>query len=113
MMRPGDFVEKRKFKRLDLALPMKIRRTSGDGEEDIQEGVTINVSFNGAYVVNVDVRGIEIKDKLNISLSVPRDDTRDFPFSRLVGKARVIRVEKDGIALEFSEDIYRLFVASN
>jgi hypothetical protein len=47
-----------------------------------------------------------------MSLTVPRDNTRDFPFSRLIGKARIARIEEAGIALEFSEHMSRLFVAN-
>ena len=111
-MRVGDFVEKRKFKRLDLSLPMKIRRLSDTGKEEVQDGVTVNVSFNGAYVIDINIKSIKPEDKINISLSVPRDDVRDFPFSRIVGKARVVRVEKDAIAVEFGKDMNRLFVAN-
>lgn len=111
-MKRGGFVERRQFKRLDLSLPMTLRRDSGAGKEEEQEGVTLNVSYNGAYVADIEIRDIKLQDTLRISLSVPRDDSRDFPFSRLVGKARVVRVEKDGIALEFGEDISRLFVAN-
>lgn len=111
-MRVGDFVEKRRSKRLDLSLPMRIKCVSGDGEEKVQEGLTINVNYHGAYIGDINIQGIGPDDSVNISLSVPRDDTRDFPFSRLVGKARVVRVEKEGIALEFNEDISRLFVAN-
>jgi len=111
-MRVGDFSEKRRWKRLDLSLPMKIRRVSGSGKKEEQDGITINVSFNGAYVVDIDIKDIKLEDKLNISLSVPRDDARDFPFSRVVGKARVARVEEDGLALEFNEDVNRLFIAN-
>ena len=112
-MKVDDFVEKRRFKRLDLSLPMKIRRTLGNGKEEALDGLTANVSFNGAYVVDIYLTNINPEDKLNISITVPKDETRDFPFSRIAGKARVIRVEKDGIALEFVEDISRLFVATN
>ena len=112
-MKVDDFVEKRRFKRLDLSLPMKIRRTLGNGKEEALDGLTANVSFNGAYVVDMHLTDINPEDKLNISITVPKDETRDFPFSRIAGKARVIRVEKDGIALEFVEDISRLFVATN
>ena len=111
-MRAGDFVEKREFKRLDLSLPMKIRHVSDDGKEGLQDGVTVNVSYNGAYVVDINIKSIKPEDELNISLSVPRDEARDFPFSRIVGKAKVKRVEKDSVALEFSEDMNRLFVAN-
>jgi len=112
-MRVGDYSEKRKFKRLDLSLPVKIKSDLGDGKERLEEGVTINVSFNGAYVIDIDLKNLQAEDNINISLSVPRDDTRDFPFSRVVGKAKVIRVDKDGVAVEFSQDINRLFVASS
>lgn len=111
-MRGGGFVEKRRSKRLDLSLPMRIKCISGDGKEKVQEGLTININFSGAYVGDINIKGISANDSINISLSVPRDDTRDFPFSRIVGKAKVVRVEKDGIALEFNEDISRLFVAN-
>jgi len=110
-MRINDYAEKRRFKRLNLSLPMRIKSISSDGKEKVQEGVTINVSFNGAYVI--DINSLNLSDRLNISLCIPRDDTRDFPFSRIVGKARAVRVDPDGVALEFSDDIKRLFVVSN
>ncbi|MBU4312604.1 MAG: PilZ domain-containing protein [Candidatus Omnitrophica bacterium] len=111
-MRAGEFSEKRQFKRLDLSLPMILRRVSASGKDNEQEGVTLNVSYNGAYVADIEIKNIKPQDTLRISLSVPRDDARDFPFSRVTGKAMVARVEKDAIALEFSEDINRLFVAN-
>ena len=111
-MRSGDFNEKRKSKRLDLALPMSIRHKSDDGKEKAQEGLTINVSYNGAYLVDISLKDISPKDKINISLSVPRDDARDFPFSRVIGKAKVVRVDKEGMALEFGDEVSRLFVAN-
>lgn len=112
-MKSGSFTEKRQFKRLDLSLPVTVNRLSSVGSEkkETQEGTTINISFNGAYISDINIKGIKPEDKLQISLSVPRDETRDFPFSRIVGKARVVRVEKEGFALEFSEDVSRLFVA--
>lgn len=112
-MRSSDFVEKRRFKRLDLSLPAQLKRTKQDEKEEALEGVTINVSYGGAYISDIDIKDpMDANDTLTVSLSVPRDDTRDFPFSRIAGKARVVRVEKEGIALEFNEDINRLFVAS-
>ena len=111
-MRMSDFVEKRKFKRLDLSLPMKLRRTIGGAIEEPVEAVTSNVSYEGAYLQDIDLGNIKPNDNLHISLSVPRDEARDFPFSRISGNARVVRVEKDACALEFSENISRLFIAN-
>ncbi len=111
-MRAGNFAEKRRFKRLDLSLPMILKRDSARGKENGQEGVTLNVSYNGAYVADIEIENINVHDTLRISLSVPRDDARDFPFSRVTGKAEVVRVEKDAIALEFSGNINRLFIAN-
>lgn len=111
-MRVGDIVEKRRFKRLDLSLPMRLRHISGTGKEDTIDSITANVSYNGAYVLDIDLKNLKPNDELHMTLSVPRDETRDFPFSRLTGRAKVIRVEEDGIALEFDEDISRLFVAN-
>ena len=111
-MRSGDFVEKRRFKRLGLSLPMKLRRIAAEGGEEAIETVTSNVSYNGAYVKDIELKNIKPNDNLHISLSVPRDDSRDFPFSRITGNARVVRADNEACALEFSEDISRLFVAN-
>ena len=111
-MRGVDFNEKRKSRRLDLSIPMSIRHKSDNGKEKTQEGLTINVSYNGAYLVDISLKDISPKDKINISLSVPRDDARDFPFSRVIGKAKVVKVDKEGVALEFGDEVSRLFVAN-
>jgi len=111
-MRAGEFAEKRQFKRLDLSLPTTLKSLSGDEKQREQEGVTLNISYNGAYVADIEIKNIKSDDTLKISISVPRDESRDFPFSRVVGKAKVIRVDKDGVALEFAEDVNRLFIAN-
>ncbi len=111
-MKTGDFTEKRKFKRLDLSIPAKLKRTSSSGKEEVFSGATGDVSYNGAYIVDIKIKSIKPEDTIHISLSVPREDARDFPFSRLIGDATVIRVEEDGIAVEFSKDVNRLFVAN-
>lgn len=111
-MRTGDFVEKRRSRRINLSLPANIRCASSDGKEKVLQGITINVSFNGAYITDIHFTNIKPEDTIKISISVPRDDTRDFPFSRFTGKAKVVRTEKDAIAVDFDESISRLFVAN-
>lgn len=111
-MKMGDFIEKRRSKRLGLSLPMKLRRVTEEGKEDAVEGVTSDVSYEGACVINIDLKNIKPNDRLHITLSVPRDEARDFPFSRITGNARVVRAENQACGLEFNEDISRLFVAN-
>ena len=111
-MRGSDFVEKRRFKRLGLSLPMKLRRIADGGKAEAIDAVTVNVSYNGAYVIDIKLKDLRPHDKLHINLSVPRDDARDFPFSLITGNAEVMRVEKDGVGLEFNKDVSRLFVAN-
>jgi len=111
-MRTSDFVEKRRSQRLDLSLPANIRHASGSENEKALKGTTIDVSFNGAYLGDINIINIKQEDVVKISISVPRDDARDFPFSRLAGKAKVVRVDDGGIAVDFDEDISRLFVAN-
>lgn len=111
-MKGSEVVDKRKFKRLDLSIPMTLKRISSDGKENTVTGLTSNISYNGTYVREANIKDLKPEENLHISLSVPRDDTRDFPFSRLTGKARVVRVEKDAVALEFNENMSRLFVAN-
>jgi hypothetical protein len=111
-MRMGDFIEKRRSKRLSLSLPMKIRRLTEGGKGGVLEGTTSDVSYEGACVGNIDLKNIKPNDNLHITLSVPRDEARDFPFSRITGSARVVRAENETCGLEFSEDISRLFIAN-
>lgn len=111
-MRVNDFMEKRKFKRFALSLPVKVRLVTKEKKEDIMEIVTSNVSYNGVYIRDIDLTSIKLNDNLHITLSVPRDETRDFPFSRITGKARVVRAEKETCAFEFSEEMSRLCIAS-
>lgn len=111
-MRVSSFEEKRRSKRIDLSLPVSVKCASKSGKGDTLEGITINVSYYGAYLVDISIKNLKAEDTLNISLSVPRDESRDFPFSRITGKAKVVRVDNDGIALEFGEDMSRLFVAN-
>lgn len=111
-MRESDFMEKRKFKRLDLSLPVKVKLATKENKEGAIEVITSNVSYNGAYIRNIDLTNIKPNDNLHITISVPRDEARDFPFSRISGNARVVRAEKETCAFEFSEEVSRLCIAN-
>jgi len=111
-MRPGIFAEKRKFERLNMSVPVKLKHVSDDGKEQLAEGFTSDVSYNGAFVKDLTLKNLKPNDNLRVSLTVPRDSIRDFPFSRFTGEAKIVRIEKDGVALEFSEHMLRLLVAN-
>jgi len=110
-MRASDFIEKRRFERLNMSLPITLKHVSDDGKEKLMDGVTSDVSYDGAFVTDAASKDLKPNDNLHVSLVIPRDNTRDFPFSRLTGKARIARIEEAGIALEFNERMSRLFVA--
>ena len=111
-MRMSDFIEKRRSKRLDLSFPMKLRRVIEWALGEAMEAVTSDVSYNGVYIRDINSNDIKPNDNLHISLSIPRDEARDFPFSRITGNARVVRVEKGACGLEFSDTVSRLFIAN-
>lgn len=111
--------EKRKYRRLELALPIEVRKIGPPLEPIIEEATTTNVSLGGTYFKTRTRKDVKPEQDVYISISVPREMRRQFPFSRLAGKARVVRVEdlpgnaldplaKQGIALEFSGDLISL-----
>ncbi len=108
--------EKRKYRRLGLTLPIEVRKIGPPAEPIFEEATTSNVSLGGAYFRTRTRKHVRPEEGVYISISIPRETARQFPFSRLAGKARVARVEelpgneldplaKQGIALEFSSDL--------
>lgn len=109
--------ERRKHRRVDLPLLMEgIRR--GDGREVFERATTTDISVGGLSLKTSGFQGIGVDDVINLSVSIPRQLADKFPFSRIVGKARVVRVEKalpqentslkQAIALEFAPDMVLL-----
>lgn len=107
-----NFTEKRKFKRLKLSLPVQLRQFLNDGKEEVNNGVSSNISYSGVYIKDINAAGMIPGNSLNISILIPRAFAKEFPFSRLIGKAKVIRTEGGSAALEFNKDINRLLIAS-
>ena len=107
--------EKRKYRRLELALPIEVRKIGPPAELIFEESTTTNVSLGGAYFKTRIWKDVRPKEGVYISISIPREMTRHFHFSRLAGKARVVRVEelpgdeldplaRQGIAIEFGSE---------
>ena len=108
--------DRRKYRRFSLQLPIEVRKVEAPAELIFEKATTTNISMGGAYLKAQGRMEVGPQAGVYISISVPREMHRDFPFSRLAGKARVARVEdlpgneldplaKQGIALEFSSDL--------
>ena len=114
--------ERRKHRRFDIRLSIEIRKVEAPSELIFEEATTANISRGGTYFKAPGWVDVYPQAGLYISISVPREMKKDFPFSRVVGKARVVRVEelpgseldplaKQGVALEFSYELIFLAVA--
>ena len=103
--------ERRKHKRVTLSIPTMVKEPH-DAQRLIFEGAsTINISQAGVYLRTGDRPEVEPGRKVNIHIPIPRSEANVFPFSRLAGEAEVVRVEKDGLALKFDDDLIFLAVA--
>ena len=103
--------ERRKHKRATLSIPTMVKEPH-DAQRLIFEGAsTVNISQSGAYLRTGNRPGVEPGGKVSIHISIPRSEANVFPFSRLAGGAEVVRVEKDGLALKFDDDLIFLAVA--
>ena len=78
-----------------------------------------NISLAGAYCTILPWRPLATDEVLAFSLSIPLEQQRAFPFSRLAGCGRVARAEelpqpdewgrkRWGLALEFGEEVMTL-----
>ena len=83
-----------------------------------QEEVTQNISLAGVYF-ETDDSNYTLNDVVMTSVAIPESQTRHFPFTRLAGRSRVVRVselppsgsggrKRVGIALEFGDDVTAL-----
>ena len=113
--------ERRRYRRVPLSVHVLARRSSTAGQGAFEAGETQDVSLGGMYFTTAAWRDVQPQDMLTLSVSVPRDHTRDFPFSRLAGRGRVVRVDRVrdhepgppqlGIAVEFADDLTMLTAA--
>lgn len=111
-------VELRRGKRASIQAPLLIRRP-GAHSAPSREEVAENVSLAGVYFETEEGHPYASNDIVMASVSVPEERSREFPFTRLAGRGRVVRIEeiaargesgrkRFGIALEFGEDLTAL-----
>lgn len=111
-------VERRRGRRVGVQAPLAVRRDEDRLSPPAHAHTTKNLSLTGVYFETDDKPPFAVNEMVIASVVVPEAQRRDFPFTRLSGKGRVVRVqaldEEDpartryGIALEFSHDVTAL-----
>ena len=114
-------LERRRGRRVNVQAPLLIRRSgeTPSGSSSSQDKTTKNISLAGTYFETEEGEAFSVNDVVMASVSIPEPQRRDFPFTRVAGKSRVVRVSelpqpgpsgrrRFGIALEFGEDVTAL-----
>lgn len=87
-------VERRQFRRAEVDVPVAIRAVPHEGaSETLVSGQVKNVSLAGVYCYAKAPCPLKAGDSVTCSLAIPPEQARLFPFTRLVGKGWVVRVE--------------------
>lgn len=112
-------VERRRGRRANVRAKMLIKRLGQETPQASKEEVTQNLSLAGAYFETDPENQYKANEFVMTSVAVPESQVRDFPFTRLAGKGRIVRVsevsaqegttsKRIGVALEFGEDLTAL-----
>ena len=118
-------IERRRHRRANLGLPVEMRPAAdAGGKTPSVIGRLRNAGLAGFYCTVDDPSPFTIGQKIICSISVPPEEFRAFPFSRVMGRAWVVRVEpvpmgrregeappgqpKLGMAVAFAPDVTAL-----
>lgn len=106
-------IDRRRGRRVSLQVPLQLRRSGSQGPESPQEHFTKNVSLAGVYFETDQAGALQENDLIFASVTIPETQRRQFPFTRVAGRSRVVRVselpalsegrKRIGVALEFGE----------
>lgn len=112
-------VDRRRGRRVSLQAPILIRRPEGRPAASREEHAVGNISLAGAYF-ETERPDYAVNEAVFASIAIPEAERRNFPFTRLAGRGRVVRVQaleptpaaggkpRFGVALEFSPDVTAL-----
>ena len=118
-MKPGS-IERRRARRASIQALCVIRRIGAGEPERFKEQVTADIGLAGIYFETEDQQPYVVNEVVVTSVSIPESSRREFPFIRLAGRGRVVRVrelgqpqagddrKRWGVALEFYEDLTAL-----
>ena len=112
-------VERRRQPRVRLSVPVLCGQASGHerGRGLPFTGWSKDLSTEGVYAMLREGAAFAPGEIVAVNVEIPWESRRGFPFSRIAGTARVIRVDKLsaaerdpmwGLALEFCQDVTKL-----
>jgi len=87
-------LEKRRYRRLDLSVPVLFTVKKKGGTGVTRSGVTRNVSPGGVYFRTASAADIEPEQELTIKLLIPRRNDPSEATVSLSGEARIVRAER-------------------
>ena len=107
-------VERRRGRRAQVQASVVIRR-AGEQQSTPFKVLTKDVSLAGVYFETENGQ-FAVNDSVMASVAIPPSQTGVFPFKRLAGRSRVVRVKpigtlsksstpRYGVALEFGDDL--------
>ena len=106
--------DRRHSPRVRLAVPVQVARTGGEEGGALASTAvqSRDLSLCGLYVIVAGEASVAPGEVLTVSVSIPWECRRAFPFSRVAGSCRVVRVEPaasqdgptTGVALAFCGD---------
>ena len=116
---PLGSIERRRGRRISLKAPLLIRRVGTSAPEPFKEEKIANISLAGIYFETDDPGSYSANDVVMTSVSVPEAQRREFPFTRLAGRSRIVWVrelpqpgpegrKRFGVAIEFGNDVTAL-----
>ena len=115
-MQPGG-AERLRGRRVPLQASLLIRRPD---EPALREHAIQNISLAGVYFETDQPGALAPNAQVLASVSIPEAERRAFPFTRLAGRGRVVRMDelpaqdgsspprRYGVALEFGKDLTAL-----
>jgi hypothetical protein len=110
------FSDRRRQPRVQLSVPVRFGTGAAGKAGGLcpHEGLTTNLSTRGAYMTTREAGPFAHGEILTVSIPIPWESRGLFPFSCIVGRCRVVRVEEvypasqdtqQGVALAFCGDV--------
>ncbi len=107
------FENRRRWQRIPLAVPVSISyQVAADERGTSSNAWCTAVSAGGLFMITKDEQPLMPEEILAVSMHIPREARRAFPFSHVTGCCRIVRIDRQawwkgrahGLALAWCED---------